>query len=99
MNWNKRQLQYVSTVDYNNESRYILAGIDQKTFALTIRLDFSITPDLTVQFYGQPFISAVKPVTMRKRSYTASMKTGMEFMIIRCLSPILIFFSFVRILS
>jgi hypothetical protein len=60
MSWNKRELQYVDTIDYNNESRYILANIDQKTFAVTIRLDFSITPDLTIQFYGQPFISAGK---------------------------------------
>jgi hypothetical protein len=60
LSWNKRQLQYVNTIDYNNESRYILASIDQKTFALTFRLDFSVTPDLTIQFYGQPFISAGK---------------------------------------
>jgi hypothetical protein len=56
--WNKDQLQYVDTVDYDNNNRYIFARIDQKTAAITIRLDYSITPDLTIQFYGQPFISA-----------------------------------------
>ncbi|MCP5050269.1 MAG: hypothetical protein GY940_24090 [bacterium] len=56
--WYKNKLQYVDTVDYGNQSRYILGSIDQKTLALTIRLDWTLTPDLTIQFYGQPFISA-----------------------------------------
>jgi hypothetical protein len=57
---NKRQLQYVDTVNYNNDSRYIFAEINQKTVAFTFRVDFSITPDLSIQYYGQPFISAGK---------------------------------------
>ncbi|HLP61559.1 MAG TPA: DUF5916 domain-containing protein, partial [Candidatus Deferrimicrobium sp.] len=57
---NKNALQYVDTVKYNNDPRYIFAEIEQKTVALTVRLDFTITPDLSIEFYGQPFISAGK---------------------------------------
>lgn len=56
----KRQLQYVNTVDFLGEKRYIFAAIDQKTISVTFRVNYSITPDLSLQFYGQPFISAGK---------------------------------------
>ena len=49
--------QYVSTESFNGESRYILAHVDQRTLSITARLDYNITPDLTIQYYGQPFIS------------------------------------------
>lgn len=54
------QIQYVDTVDFNGESRYLMAAINQKTVGITLRMNFSITPDLSIQFYGQPFISAGK---------------------------------------
>jgi len=60
LSWNRRELQYVNTVDYNNESRYLFAELNQKTVAFTIRLNFTLSPDLTIEFYGQPFISAGK---------------------------------------
>ncbi len=55
---NTRKLQYVTTRDFNGNDRYIMGRIDQKTLALTLRLNYSITPDLSIQFYGQPFVSA-----------------------------------------
>jgi hypothetical protein len=32
--------------------------IEQKTFGIQFRANFSITPTLSIQYYGQPFISA-----------------------------------------
>ncbi|MBU8892079.1 MAG: carbohydrate binding family 9 domain-containing protein [Bacteroidales bacterium] len=55
----KRELQYVTTEEYNNEDRYVFAKIDQITTDLTIRIDYTITPELTIQYYGSPFITAV----------------------------------------
>lgn len=52
------ELQYITTENYNGEDRYVFAKIDQITTDLTIRIDYTITPDLTIQFYGSPFISA-----------------------------------------
>ncbi len=40
--------------------RYIFASLKQKTAALTVRLNYSITPDISIEYYGQPFISAGK---------------------------------------
>lgn len=59
---NKRQLQYVDTleVDGDNPERYIFATLDQKIISITVRLNYSVSPDLSIQFYGQPFISSGK---------------------------------------
>ncbi len=56
----KNQLQYVSIVDYGSQKRYLMGHIYQQTLSMVIRLNFSLTPDLSVQFYGMPFISAGK---------------------------------------
>ncbi|MFN8259078.1 MAG: DUF5916 domain-containing protein [Bacteroidales bacterium] len=54
------ELQYVETNEFNGEPRYIFAYLDQKTFNFTLRINYTITPELTIQYYGQPFISAGK---------------------------------------
>jgi hypothetical protein len=50
--------QYLDEVDSEWGTRYLLARIHQKTLAMVMRLDYCITPTLTIQFYGQPFVSA-----------------------------------------
>jgi hypothetical protein len=51
------QLQYIETVDYQEKTQYILGTIDQNTLGLQFRIDYSITPELSVQYYGSPFVS------------------------------------------
>ena len=58
--FNDQKLQYVGSRTFDGEKRYIMSTIDRKTVGVTLRLNYSITPDLTVQYYGQPFISAGK---------------------------------------
>lgn len=56
-NYWRRQDQYVSTVKLNNSVRTIVSEVRQKTLRFTARLNYNITPDLTLQYYGQPFIT------------------------------------------
>jgi hypothetical protein len=58
ISFNKTHLQYVETCTYDSQDRYIMGYIDQTTAGLTVRFDLNITPDITLQYYGQPFISA-----------------------------------------
>jgi len=53
----RRQDQFVSNVLYNNSVRTIVGEVKQKTLRFTGRLSYNITPELTVQYYGQPFIT------------------------------------------
>lgn len=55
-NW-RRGDQFVTNISYNNSTRSIVSKVDQKTLRFTGRINYSITPDLTLQYYGQPFIT------------------------------------------
>ncbi len=52
----RKQDQWVDNIDYLNGTRSIVSQIDRKNLRLTARLGYNITPDLTIQYYGQPFI-------------------------------------------
>jgi hypothetical protein len=54
----KNELQYVDELAYGADPRYLFGSLDQETFGLTARIDFTVTPNLTVQYYGAPFVSA-----------------------------------------
>ena len=54
---NPNKTQYVDEVSFNGTPRYITANIDQRTFATSLRFNYSLNPNLSIQFYGQPFIS------------------------------------------
>ncbi len=56
----KRNLQYVTTEDFAGEDRYLFARLNQKTLGIVFRANFSLTPTLSFQYYGQPFVSAGK---------------------------------------
>jgi hypothetical protein len=49
--------QYVTETAFNNEARYVLGNIQNQTLTTTLRLNYSFTPNISLQFYGQPFIS------------------------------------------
>ncbi len=55
-NW-RRQDQFVSSVTQNNTTRTIVGEVTQNTLRFTGRISYNITPDLTLQYYGQPFIT------------------------------------------
>lgn len=56
----KTMLQYVDEADWGANPRYVFASLAQETIGLPLRINIGITPDLTFQYYGQPFISAGK---------------------------------------
>ncbi len=59
-NYSKENLQYISTVSFNQSPRYLFGLIKRHTFGLVLRLNYSPTPELSIQYYGQPFIATGK---------------------------------------
>ncbi len=57
---NKDELQYVDNKVVDDNKKYILAKINQETAALTFRVDYHITPEVSLQYYGSPFASVGK---------------------------------------
>ncbi|HLO61079.1 MAG TPA: DUF5916 domain-containing protein [Bacteroidales bacterium] len=54
------KLQYVKTFDMGGIPRYLFARLDQKTINITVRVNYTLTPKLSLEYYGQPFIAAGK---------------------------------------
>jgi hypothetical protein len=57
VNFSENNLQYVETEEYNKKDRYIMASIDRTTVRMSVRVNFSLTPNLSIQYWGQPFIA------------------------------------------
>ena len=53
-------MQYISESSFNSNPRYLFGELDQRTLSMTFRVNLTINPELTVEYYGQPFISAGK---------------------------------------
>jgi hypothetical protein len=54
------ELQYVTQAEYNGDARYIFGSIDQKTISTSFRVNVNISPNLTFQYWGQPFVATGK---------------------------------------
>lgn len=63
-------LQYVETTKMNDEPRYLFATLDQKTVSFTFRLNYTFNPELSLEYYGQPFISAGKYISFKRTTAT-----------------------------
>jgi hypothetical protein len=70
--WRKYQLQYVETVDYDGDDQYIMGTIRQEMIATNFRINLNITPDLTIQYWGQPFVFAGDYGEYKKAAETMS---------------------------
>ena len=57
---NQDNLQYVGVMDINMQDHYMLAHLNQKTLGATFRVDYNITPEVSLQYYGSPFSSTGK---------------------------------------
>jgi hypothetical protein len=55
-----RLMQNVTSLEYQGKTNYIVSSLDQNTLSMTLRLNYNITPNLTIQYYGQPFITRVR---------------------------------------
>ena len=43
--------------NFGSENRYITGTLDQKSLSMSIRANYSLTPNLTIEYWGQPFNS------------------------------------------
>jgi hypothetical protein len=53
----RNDLQYVDVRQSGDRRDYVLGRVDQRTVIATLRADYCITPELTIQYYGSPFSS------------------------------------------
>lgn len=54
---NNDKLQFIDNIDVDEGVRYLNGEIEQRTLGMSLRLNYTINPNLTIQYWGQPFIS------------------------------------------
>jgi hypothetical protein len=52
------ELQYVTKTNMGDNNRYIFSSIDRNTINTSLRVNLNLSPDLTLQYWGQPFIAS-----------------------------------------
>jgi hypothetical protein len=57
-NDNTNDAQWVRPVVSDGVTRYVFARLEQVTTSMTMRVNYTLTPTLSVQVYAQPFVSA-----------------------------------------
>ena len=62
----KTELQYVSTTGSGTNPIYLFGKLDQRTLYFTFRVNYTINPELSIEYYGQPFVSAGKYSAFKK---------------------------------
>jgi hypothetical protein len=56
---NMNQLQYVATTDdASGSSHYVVGKIDQVVARVSLRMTYMVTPNISIQYWGQPFGSS-----------------------------------------
>ena len=50
------QDQFVENVNYNGTTRSVVSYVNSRTLSFATRLNYYITPDLSLQYYGEPFL-------------------------------------------
>jgi hypothetical protein len=58
-----RASQYVTRRTTGGDNVYVLGRLEQTTTSLTARVNYTVSPTLSLQFYAQPFISAGRYTT------------------------------------
>jgi hypothetical protein len=57
---NMNKIQYIDTKSVNDENIYLLGKLNQYTVVATFRIDYNITPNISIQYYGSPFATTGK---------------------------------------
>lgn len=73
-------LEYAATPEVESAGKiYLMSALKQDILGLTLRMDYSLTPDLSLQFYGNPFISSGKYTDFKKATSTMDKKYEKRF--------------------
>lgn len=54
---NANPVQWVEEVSDGGATHYVFGDLDQKTTALGVRVNYAVSPTLSVRLYGRPFVS------------------------------------------
>jgi hypothetical protein len=63
-------LQYVTTTETTDGPRWVMGRIDQEVWSVTLRANLTVIPELTLQYYGSPFVATGRYADFKKATQT-----------------------------
>lgn len=76
----KKGLEYAGKKNLESGGKvYLMSALRQDIMGLIIRIDYSITPDLSLQFYGNPFMSSGRYTEFKRATDTMNEKYETRF--------------------
>jgi len=58
--FSKTKLQYITQASIDRNNRYIFGSIQRNTINASFRINLNLTPELSLEYWGQPFIASGK---------------------------------------
>jgi hypothetical protein len=71
--------QYVKQQTVNDKREYVVGKIDRQTLYTTLRAEYFITPELSLQYYGSPYASIGKYTDYRKVNQSKALDLNERF--------------------
>lgn len=53
--FDRETMIYIETIEFDDQTRYLVSSMNSKMLQLNFRINYSVTPDLSFQYWGQPF--------------------------------------------
>jgi hypothetical protein len=72
-------LIYVDSQEINNKNLYLVSSIKQKQIAADLRISLSFTPDLSLEYWGQPFLFSAKYYGFKRVSHPNQKNFNSQF--------------------
>ncbi len=66
IDWNRSEWQFLNAPDIGGNTEYLFGRLQQTTTAVTLRSSITVSTDLSLQLYAEPFISAGEYVGYRQ---------------------------------
>ncbi len=76
--------QYLKQQVINDTRQYFVGKIDRKTLYATLRAEYFITPELSLQYYGNPYASIGKFLDFRKVEQSRSRDLNKRYSVFEC---------------
>jgi hypothetical protein len=79
VNHSRNDLQYITTANHISGDSYVLGTVDQEIYRMTIRANYNLTPNLTLELWGQPFLASGRYSNFKEATATTHEEFGNRF--------------------
>jgi hypothetical protein len=76
---NFEEYQYFTTIESTTPNRYLFGQLDQQTLSFTLRAEFFLSPRISFQYYGSPFLTMGKYSSFKKVNEASSKDPSIRF--------------------